>query len=349
LEALPDMTRTMTKLLIVRFSSFGDIVQALPAVSAIKNTYPTTEIHWLIRSDFRGLVDTNPGISRVWSFDRKSGLRGLIELGRTLQEEKFSHIYDAHNNVRSRLLIHLIRLFCIFSLSSMPHCLVRPKNRWKRFLFFKFRLKVLPQPFRGSLSFLSPLTTWNISPEMPPAPQFFINEKSPMDLPSRFIALVPSAAWPNKRWPVEYWKKLVPLLAPMKLVILGGPEDDFCQEIADVDPSRVINLAGKLSLAQSCAVTKAAVLTISADTGLLHAADQLGAVNIGLIGPTAFGYTSQPQSTILETHLYCKPCSKDGRTPCINPIYQKCMKDILPEFVAQKSFELLHGKSGPPG
>jgi heptosyltransferase-2 len=339
------LNHTLTKLLIIRFSSFGDIVQALPAISALKNTYPTAEIHWLVRSDFKGLVESHPGLEKTWSFERKAGLSGLIEMARRLRGENFTHVYDAHNNVRSFLVVNLVRLFSVFAFRKPPHVVVRPKNRWKRFLFFRWKLKVFPQPFRGAQSYLQPLETWDVTTEMPAAPQFFIATPAPENLPKNFIALVPSAAWPNKRWPVEHWKKLVELLAPRELVLLGGPEDTFCAEIAAVAPHRVQNLAGRLTLAQSCAVTQAAALTISADTGLLHAADQLGVLNIGLIGPTAFGYTSQPQSAILETQLYCKPCSKDGRTPCVNKIYQKCMKDILPEIVAQKTLQLLEGSS----
>lgn len=331
----------MTKILIIRFSSFGDIIQGLPAISAVKNTFPSAEVHWLVRSDFQGLISSHPQLTKALTYNKKSGLTGLVRLAQQLHHENYSHLYDAHNNVRSFLLIQLLRLFNIFSLRVPARLVTRPKNRIKRFLFFKFRFKVFPQPFRGAHSFLEPLKIWGVSDKMPAAPQLFL-EKSPLPtLPQNYVALVPSAAWPNKRWPVEYWKKLVPLLAPMNLVVLGGPQDTFCQEIADVDKERVLNLAGPLSLAQSCAVVASSTLTISADTGLLHVADQLGVRNIGLIGPTAFGYTSQPQSEILETTLYCKPCSKDGRTPCVNKIYQKCMKDILPEFVAQKAFEMV--------
>lgn len=334
----------MTKLLIIRFSSFGDIIQGLPAISAVKSKYPQAEIHWLVRSDFRQVVEAHPQLARLWSFDKKLGILGLLSLAVELQRQGYSHIYDAHNNVRSLLLVAVLRLLSLLQFRKQPNVTTRSKNRLKRFLYFKAKLKVLPEPFRGSISFLEPLKKWHIPQEMPPTPQFFTNTKAPNTLPEKFIALVPSAAWPNKRWPVEHWQKLVPLLAPWKLVILGGPQDTFCADIAASAPSQTINLAGQLSLGESCAVVAQSRLTISADTGLLHAADHLGTANIGLIGPTAFGYTSQPQSAILETALYCKPCSKDGRTPCINPVYQKCMKDISPEQVAMKALDMLGSK-----
>lgn len=305
----------------------------------MKEAHPQAQISWLVRSDFKGLVETHHGLAHTWAFDKKSGLKGLLELCLFLSQQNYTHVYDAHNNVRSHIVVNLLRFFHTLRLKAWPSLVRRPKNRLKRFLFFKFRLKVLPQPFKGALSFIEPLKSWGIPTRMPPAPQLFIKDFS-QKLPTPFLALAPSAAWPNKRWPVEHWKKLVPLLAPWPLVILGGPEDTFCEEIASLAPERSINLAGRLSLSESCSVVKNSALTISADTGLLHVADQLGVKNIGLIGPTAFGYTSQPQSEILEVSLPCKPCSKDGRTPCVNPIYQKCMKDILPEFVAQKTLAM---------
>jgi heptosyltransferase-2 len=136
---------------------------------------------------------------------------------------------------------------------------------------------------------------------------------------------------------LNYWKQLITLLPQTQFVILGGPEDTFCEELTLIAPERCTNLAGKISLIESCRVVGGARLTISADTGLLHAADQMRKPNIGLIGPTAFGYTSQNTSVVLETQLSCKPCSKDGRDPCKNTVFQRCMIEITPEAVAKRA------------
>ncbi len=317
------------KFLIVRFSSFGDIVQALPSVNSIHTTHPKAEIHWLTRKDFSDLVDGHPHIHKVMTFDKKSGLVSYIQLLRSLSSEHYTHIYDAHNNLRSWILRIYAWIFW-----KNPQFIVRSKNRWKRFLFFKLRRPVFKMPFRGALSYLEPLKNWNISDRIIPPPHLFVPTLATA-LPETYIALAPSAAWPNKRWPLDHWKTLIRILSTHKIVVLGGPEDYFCSELQEIAPDRVINLAGKCSLIESCSVVKKSKILISADTGLLHAADQMGVKNIGLIGPTAFGYTTQSQSLVLEVDLACKPCSKDGRNRCTNPTFQKCMVDITPERVAE--------------
>lgn len=325
----------MNKFLIIRFSSLGDIAQALPAAAAIKTQFPKSEVHWVTRQDFQGFAKACPHIDHLWTLNKKAGFLGLLHLFKVMSQENYTHIYDAHNNLRSNFLLLLWKLFFPW---RRPKVVQRSKNRWRRFVFFKFRWKVLPQPFIGALSFLEPLQKWGISPALPPSPhlRFSSLEKKYGFTQKPYIVFAPSAAWPTKRWPVEHWKELVRKLNGWNIVLIGGPEDSFCQEIQDIAPENTFNMAGKTSLIESCEIVSKAELLISADTGFLHIADQMGIKNIGLMGPTAFGYTSQKQSQILEVNgLDCKPCSKDGRDPCTHSTYQKCMVDISPEQVAK--------------
>src|SRR6218665_3801257 len=105
------LTTSIAKLLIIRFSSFGDIVQALPVISAVKAQHPGAQIDWVVRSDFKGVVGGHPHLHRLWVFEKKSGLKGLLELCRLLSRENYTHIYDAHNNVRSLIVVNLLRIF----------------------------------------------------------------------------------------------------------------------------------------------------------------------------------------------------------------------------------------------
>lgn len=330
------------KILIVRFSSFGDILQAQACLSTIYKHQPDAKIDWLVRSDFKDLLNQQP-LNQIYSLEKTKGFLGLLRLLWSLSAASYTHIYDAHNNLRSFWVRTLLPFFIFCRHQTWPRTLVRSKNRWKRFLFFKLGRPVFKMPYKGSESFLTPLKKWNMNPSFLQTPHLTVNSSTPV-LPGKFIAIAPSAAWETKRWPVAHWKKLIELLPQSSFVILGGPQDDFCNEISQVAPQRVLNLAGKLNLTESCAVVQKAQLTISGDTGILHAADQMRKLNIGLIGPTAFGYTSQNISTILETQLACKPCSKDGRNRCTNSVFQKCMVDISPETVAQTALGLMEAR-----
>jgi ADP-heptose:LPS heptosyltransferase len=124
-------------------------------------------------------------------------------------------------------------------------------------------------------------------------------------------------------------------------IFLGGPEDHFIQKIIALNPSRLHNFAGKLSLTESAKVIEQSELTISNDTGLLHVAEQLGRPAIALMGPAPFGYPSRQSTQILELQLECKPCSKHGQGPCVNAKYHECLRGISPQLVEQHALKKL--------
>jgi heptosyltransferase II len=95
----------------------------------------------------------------------------------------------------------------------------------------------------------------------------------------------------------------------------------------------MISLQGKLSLLESAAAVQYCETLVAADTGLLHIAEALKKNVIAILGPTPFGHPARQDSIGLQTKLWCQPCSKDGSGPCINPVYQKCMKLITPPVV----------------
>jgi ADP-heptose:LPS heptosyltransferase len=339
------------KFLIIRFSSFGDVMQSLSIPSAILRRFPTAEIHWITRKDMAPLLRHHPAIHRIWEFDRKQGLKGLWSLLSTMKSVGFTHIYDAHNNLRSRLVSARLAGWGPSFLSGV-HFIRRSQKRWKRFLLFRFRKNTYELPFSGQRDLLEPLVRWGIEKLLPPVPQFFVGEE---DLAAAakllgafaakpYVALAPSAAYFLKRWPIGHFQQLIRELPETRFVLLGGPEDTFIEEIAAVAPDRTLNLAGKSSLPVSGALVMRASVLVSNDTGLLHVGEQSGVPTIALMGPAPFGFPSRPDTKILELDLACRPCSKHGQGPCINPDFHKCLKDIRPDTVA---FEVRKKQSLP--
>ncbi len=342
------------RLLIIRFSSFGDIVQALGAPVIFRKAFPDAEIDWLVREDFAGLIDSQPTVDRVISLQRKSGFFDLVQLAQKLANTPYTHIYDAHSSLRSKTLLIIYRMVRTIRRlrfrreSVSTKICVRSKNRFRRFLFFRFHADVLPRPFRGAESFLWPLQKWGLRDEIPRHPVFQATATLSKEVQARIdalprprVALAPSAAWPMKRWPIESWAKLIDNLKHVQFILLGGPEDTFLKDLENLAPGRVCNLAGQISLVDNSAVLSQADLVIAGDTGLLHLADQMERPTLALIGPTAFGYPSHASSKVLEVDLPCKPCSKDGRGGCRNKIYQKCLKDLTAENVAGEVLKAL--------
>lgn len=332
------------KFLIIRFSAFGDVVQTLSVPAAIKNSFPDAEIHWVSRRDMQGLLVTHPQIKKVWSFERKSGLIGLFQLAHQMRQEKYTYIYDAHNNLRSRVLCFILRPWGPL---SGTHFIRRSIKRFKRILLFKFRINKFEMPFSGQRDLLEPLTPWGVSKVPPPAPQLYLTDEelkkafTAMEDSNDWVALAPSAAHILKRWPVAYWKELILSEPAKKFILLGGPEDRFLEDIAAIAPDRVKNLAGKVSLTVSAAVVAQSKVLISNDTWLLHAAEQLGKPAVALMGPAPFGFPSRSSTKILERDLACRPCSKHGQGPCVNKVkFHQCMVDITPKEVSNALHEV---------
>lgn len=335
------MSSKPIKVLLIRFSSFGDVTQCLSVPTKLKELGPQVEVHWITRQDFVSLIEAHPAVDRVWALEKKNGLLGLFKIIVRLRGEHFTHIYDAHNNLRSRLVRW--GLFSFFK-----HTIVKSQKRIRRLLLFRFRINTFEQPFSGQRDLLEPLKAWNLDRSLPSAPQIFLApEKSAIleKLPTSFrqnsyVALAASAAYPLKRWPLESWKTLVKN-STENFVLLGGPEDHFLEEIVAVAPERVISMAGRATLEESGVLVQKSKLLISNDTGIMHVAEQLGHPCLALMGPAPFGFPSRPSTEILQLDLACRPCSKHGQGPCVNPNFQQCLVGIDAHFVSRKMMERL--------
>lgn len=357
-------------LLIVRFSSFGDIFQALEIVPHIQRVAPNSTIDWLVRKDFAPLLQGQQGIRTVYEFDRKSSVFELIRVAWSMAP-RYSHLYDAHSNLRSGIVRWVFRLrWLLMGRFSASRILVRSKQRARRFLYFKVRiagsrLKALPEPYRGAESYVRPLKSWFPQVRIDFKTSAWIPQlKTPSSLQEEFaswrsrsngpvIAFAPSAAWPNKRWPIERWSSLAKLILnserETRFLLLGGPEDTFLQDIAnELGTDVCFSVVGRSTLLESASLLSEIDALVANDTGLLHVADRLQKPLVGIIGPTAFGYPSGTHSLVAEvsnTDLPCKPCSKDGRDRCTNPVELKCLKLIQPEDVLKRLLEARSKKS----
>ena len=329
----------MKKCLIIRFSSFGDIVQLMSVLPSLKSE--NFNVHWITKKEFAPLVSLSSDVEKVWGFDKNSGVLGLIQLIWSLRDEHYTHIYDAHQNIRSLICTLILRIL------RRTRFIYRSKNRWKRFLLFKLRINKFGRDSQGMLSYHTPLRKKDIIKKIMAAPvswqfDFIFSQKKREELMAfnNKIVLAPFAAWKMKTWPKQHWIDLVHTLDQEEYIVLGGKKDEFFLEFENLD--NVVNLVGKLSLIESCYLVSSCKLLISADTGLLHVADILGVKGIALMGPTAFGFPTNKNIITLEKPLLCRPCSKDGNGRCSQAVYQKCMVEIDPLTVAKTVKRLLN-------
>lgn len=303
------------------------------------------DVHWISRSDFTPMLATNPNLFKIWSYDKKTGLKGLYKMVLELRKQDFDYVYDAHQNVRS---------FIVRALMGFPEFnwkvkfTVRRKYRLRRFLFFQLNMRwAISMPFRAVESFQKPLKRWGIDMSKDYKTDWIFTSDvvrkgkqllcTILEEEEKVITIVPSAAWELKRWPVRYWRELVRKMDDYRFIIIAGPDDTFTKRIEEINPKRVINLAGKTNLQESFYIISKSKIVVSADTGFLHAADLFKVNAIALMGPTAFGHPTGNTVRVMEVkNLKCRPCTKAGNTVCKMPQeYRACLLNIKPNMVVK--------------
>src|SRR4030042_6341553 len=92
------------KILIIRMSSIGDIVLTFPFVRLLRKKFPEAQIDFVVKKEYRELIESNKNISNIFSFDSQKGLNELKKLKEKIKKEKYKYIFDVHRNLRSYYL-----------------------------------------------------------------------------------------------------------------------------------------------------------------------------------------------------------------------------------------------------
>lgn len=312
------------KVLIVRFSSIGDIVLTTPFVRCLKQQVDNIEIHYLTKNNFISVIENNPYIDKIHTIG--NDLKSLISL---LKQENFDLVIDLHHNVRT------LRLKYFLGKKSVSF----NKLNWKKFLITTFKINKLPKHhivdrYLETINFLGVL---NDNKGL----DYFISSKDEVDIASMlpvhylngYYALVIGGSYYTKQIPINKLKQICEK-SSLPLVLLGGKEDvDVASELHKAFPTQTLNMCGKMSLNQSASIIKQSKKVITSDTGLMHIAAAYKKNIISIWGNTIpeFGmgpYMAGDDSQIVEVnHLSCRPCSKLGYRKCPKGHF-KCMNEI---------------------
>jgi heptosyltransferase-2 len=312
------------KVLIVRFSSIGDIVLTTPVVRCLKQQVDNIEIHYLTKNNFISVIENNPYIDKIHTIG--NDLKSLIPL---LKQENFDLVIDLHHNVRT------LRLKYFLGKKSVSF----NKLNWKKFLITTFKINKLPKQhivdrYLETINFLGVL---NDNKGL----DYFISSKDEVDIASMlavhylngYYTLVIGGSYYTKQIPINKLKEICEK-SSLPLVLLGGKEDlDVASELHKAFPTQTLNMCGKMSLNQSASIIKQSKKVITSDTGLMHIAAAYKKDIISIWGNTIpeFGmgpYMAGDDSQIVEVnHLSCRPCSKLGYRKCPKGHF-KCMNEI---------------------
>jgi len=331
----------MVRFLIVRFSSIGDIVLTTPVLRHLKEQVEGARIHYLTKSSFATILESNPYVDRVHVLNGNMG-----STLKDLKEEGFDHIIDLHNNARSlRIKLGLKRMD--FS--------VRKLNL-KKWLLVNFKINRLPsvhmvdRNMETIRSFIESQDNGGLDYFIPDEEQVPVTSLG-KPFSNGFIGLSIGAQHATKKLPLE---SLIELCSKLNhpVIILGGPGDKEVGEaiVAALPEKAILNACGKYSIHQSASLVGQSRLLITHDTGLMHIGAALGKKVISVWGNTVpeFGmvpYRAGSGSALFEVKgLPCRPCSKIGYNRCPKKHF-RCMMDQDLDAIAGKAGELFDDPS----
>ncbi len=357
----------MKKILIIRNSSVGDIVMALPVAGELKRQFGNdVEITWLVKEVYAGLVENNKYIDKVIYFEEfknryfrivKEILRNLnkkienskldfmkkwlkiFPVNKTLQNKKYDIVLDLQGSVESSL----IALSANADINLIPDFVANGIQRFYKQVNIKDNTVHRIEEYLNILCALKInidhqeyLYGWSFASEEISKMKSILKEYELTDN-SKYVILALTTQWKSKNYPIEYWATIIKHLNKVgkKIIIIGTDSDqkDIDKLIKFGLTNKFINLCGKTNMRELALLIKNAELVIAGDSGPMHIASSLNVPVIALFGPTnpeKWGPVSK-NSVVLSIDEDCKYCYK---TRC--PKNLDCLKNIKPDIVIKE-------------
>jgi len=309
------------KILVIRFSSMGDIIYTTPVVRCLKKQLPDAEVHFITKPAFKYIYDNNPYVDKLLLL--KPTLNQTIH---DIKAEKYDHIVDLHNNLRTAI----IKLRTGIS-SSTYH-----KQTIRKWLSLKFNLKLVP-PVHLVDRYMKAVRVLGVKNDDQPIDYYIkaehqLSKLLPATHQNGFVAFIIGATHFTKRMPNS---KIISICQEIALpvVLLGGNDVKANgDEIVAALGEKVYNACGITSLDESVFLVSIASKIIGFDTGLTHIAEAFDRPIVSVWGgtvPELLGVQPYKVKEVLVSgvNIECRPCSKFGLPAC--PLgHFKCMKDI---------------------
>lgn len=330
--------RPAERILIILLGALGDVVRGMAVVSALRAKSPSCRITWLVEPASSGIVALHQGIDEVIIFQRKSGLRGILQLLRDLRAREFDVTIDLQRHLKSGFFSWL---------SRSPRRIGFHPSDSKEFNWV-FNTEHIPARGDGSSKidhYLSFVAAFDGSvPTNPDAGLAHITSAGLSDewrgrLSEPYIGIILGSSRYSKDWPEEGYQGLLDRwsVEGVKTAVLLGDrsKESLAGRLAAGERGvRVINAVGKTSLEELVRIIQGAAACVGPDSGPGHIAGALGVPHVTLFGPTPAGRNAPRGSEGLAvvSALGCSPCR---RRVCPG-LDKLCMRLISPDVVLER-------------
>ena len=345
----------MKRVLLIKLTSLGDLIHALPALSDAKDARPELEFDWVIDENFQEIARWHPAVKgvvtsnhRQWreALTHPATLGSMSRLIAGIRAVEYDLVIDAQGNFKTALL----SMFARGPRAGFDRHSVR---EWIAHLAYQRRFAVsknahaierLRLLFAAALDYPVPAS----QPDFRLQRERFVKPK--VDLPREYLVFVHSASWKTKLWPEPHWEELLKRSAQsgFKVLLPWGNSDEEARARRLAIHSG-IQVLPRLSLSEMAYVLERARACVCMDTGLSHLIAALNVPSITLYGATDSGLigASGRSQVHLRSDLDCSPCQK--KTCRYSSTENPCLRQITPERVHRELLRQLNPLSAPPG
>ena len=346
------------KILILKPSSLGDVIQALPVLRLLKQHFREAEIFWWIDTALAPLLEGDPDLAGIVRFERQRWGKPrhwpeMLRSIRWLRDQHFDLVIDLQCLLRSGAFGWLANGTVFIGLNEVRegargfYDLAVPRKSFHTHAvdWYLSVLSALGVPVHNHFVWLPKRPA--IAAEV--KRKWFCENSKFKIQNSKLILLLPGARWENKRWPAKHFAELVRQFAEKfpdaRFAILGsGGDKPLGEIISRALPERCLNLCGATSLPEMIEWIRLGDLMITNDTGPMHAAAALGKPLVALFGPTEPRRTGPygQLENVLRLDLPCSPCMK---SVCHFEKPEECLRALSPTLVFERVLKLLSPRS----
>jgi len=291
--------------LIVRLGALGDIIHAVPAAAALRAAFPDARIDWVVDAKHRAMVDLVTVVDRTIALEH-STLAGWADVARRMRQSTYDAAIDLQGLLKSAVLARASGAARVlgFSIWHLREKTARPfysdtddgsVRRQPDHGDDIGSVRLQPDPSHVIFKNLRLLRTLGVDDDRIAFPLAQVDSDALREVRATvggdrpFALINPGAAWPNKRWPSEHYGEVAAFLADvrqLRSVVLWGPgEEGLARAVADASGGSAL-VAPPTALGDLLALSRAASLMVSGDTGPLHLAAAAGTPVVSIFGPT---------------------------------------------------------------
>ncbi len=359
------------RILIIQLGDIGDVVWSLPAIGAIRDSYPRASVSVLLREGTGSLLSAETLPPKTFEVPKGGGsfVKRLINsflLVVSLRREHFDVVFDFRADERGGYMAFLtgapVRAARYYALRGLRNHLFthlvgmsgKPLQvgaaDQSLYILQAFGIETEDPVPKLHLSKEACLQASRIlgSAGIPVSAEDTDSARAPAEnriRERRWVTLNPFSRWSYKEWSIEKWVQIINWLYEefeiMSVIVGSSGEEKRAEAIAGTCPDRVFNMAGKTTLAELAGLLKFSRLHIGVDSAAPHIAAAVGTPTVTIYGPSDWRYWAPPgkRNHVVFSDMPCVPCSLkgcngSGRSLCLETLEVEKMQAVIREAIS---------------